>query len=583
VNALFFSILNHAFSSNRDASQLQKKILEQEYFYLVFSSSGLFLIEGKTLPVLLQENDANIYVNKTAVGCSVKTVLKAELLELISSQANLKEIRFYSAVPIHISFPPQALLGSTAQTPPKTSDQAPKPMSDDSIQSSESSPEGNAVGLEPGGDDSVSELMPDLQPSELELQPPELPSEEIPQDFLSVSEPEDPTPESIPETPPDTKPEAAPDPSPKPSTPAQPNPQSTPESAKVSANPAPAAETPQGSQFLGVDKVKEYFSLFDVNARNKIDPGHRFTNIRTLVETLCQQNGLDFSDIDEAMDLRKGTTNSFIKDPVGKPAKKEMVLKYLKFFGLEEYWLFYQDCCMEIKRQILASPDLNRAKIKYPAAPYAEKFRLTEIREGKYEGAILYRVTLVGEKDTVKLYVTNPMKPVLKIDRQYQLLDRDGKPRPEDEKRKNNDIIQPPSKDDLAYILSGIEKKKPAAGSDRTFEQVRKDKIIFYLKDKLKLRIPSAESKYKEFESDTDILNEFYEYIVNRKFGKIEVQGYTARRLIKELKITEPYEAFHYLVELRANPGETKQKLKLIEGSLKAKKNEGASSSPEQK
>lgn len=529
MQALFSDIMNCALQSYMGKDELKKAILEQEYFYLPFMGEKPFLIDEITLPVLLQESSANIYVCKTAAGCCVNTMRKEELLALISDLTDLQEVRFYSTVPIHISYSPHALLENRLQVATGNKSVTPKPNPAPSPK-----PDLNELEQKP---------KVDVKPHEQE-------------ETVSLEQ----------------KSKAVESESSKPM-----------DSDKLEAQSAlPEAEEKLDGEdegkrvLLGVDRVREYFSTLDVSRRQKMDPGHRFANIRTLVETLYQQNMLDPAGIDDALGFTKNFTNDFIRNPAGKPVPKETVLKYLRYFGLEEYWITYQDCCPEIKREILKSQELNQFKLKYPAGLYAEKFRLTEICEGKYDGGIIYRVKLEGETDTVQFYVTNPMKPPLKIDRVYQLLDRDGKERKEDEKRKAEDKIQPPSQSELADILANIQTKKAPVKGDRTFEQVRKDKIIFYLKDKLKLQLPSAESKYKEFECDPDILNEFYEYIINHRFGKLEIQGYTARKLIKDLKITEPYEAFHYLLELRSSPGETKQKLKLLEGSLKAKRMESA-------
>lgn len=584
MKSLFLKILNHAFSPGGGKSGLRDEILEQSYFYLAMRENTPFRINEKTISVLLQESDANIYVCKTAAGCIVKTLLKNELLGLISGLQGLEEVRFYSTVPIHVSFTPQELMGEPPETIPKASQtshpQPPEPAPEPDSEPQPSDIDLNAeidLGLQMDGIDpvpSIPEVEEQIPPMdtqvpdiEMELEPPEQtpePGTQIPNDELDLQIP-DPAAESTPKE------------APKPDTPSK--------QEKLSSQPSESALSKSDSQFAGVDEVKKYFSLFDVAARNRIDPGHRFTHINTLVETLYQQNGLNTSDIDKALDFIDNFTSNFIKSAPKESKKKAVIRKYLDFFGLGEYWLFFQDDCPEIKREILNSSELNQQKIRYPAKPYAEKFRLTEICEGRYDGAIIYKVTLTGEKDTVQLFVTNPVKPVLKVGNVYQLLNRDGEERAEDLKRKSEEKIELPSEDEIADILrkvEGKEKGKPV-GTERSFEQKRKDKIIFYLKDRLKLQLPSAENKFKEFESDSDILNEFYEYIVNRKFGNLEIQGYTARRLIKELKITEPYEAFHYLLELRYSPGETKQKLKLIEGSLKAKRQEAEKKEKEKK
>lgn len=537
MERLHLRILNYAFSP-QNTDELRKEILMQEYFYLPFNKKGPFIIDKITLPVFLQENDAAIYAQRTAFGYEVKTVFKKELLALISELNDLKEVKFYSNIPIHITFHVETLVEKKAefipQMPPEPSPESTpvlpeKEVSKTDTQESSQKPESL--------DQKNQTNEPEIQPSKQNIQP-------VEPDF---------------------------------------------ESSKMTEN-GEAAEKGSGDnavidnkkEFKGVDKVREYFSILDAAGRRKIDPGYRFLNIHTLVETLYQQNGLDPLDIDKALGFVEmngkpsNFTYHFIKNPTEK-AKKDIVLKYLRFFGLEEYWLAYQDCCPEIKNEIKQSPELDQMKLKFPPKLYAERFQLTKFQKLKYDGGLVYRVTLTGETDTVEFNVTNPMQPALKVGKSYQLLDKNGEERTEDKKRKEeNQLPKLLTKDDIADVFSETQKKKPSTQSDQSFDQIRKNKIIFYLKDKLKLQRPSAESKFKEFECDSDILNEFYQYIEYHKFGNLEVQGYTARRLMKELKITEPYEAFHYLLELRNSPGETKQKLKLLEGSLKAKRMENA-------
>lgn len=529
MKKLYLDILNHAFSLQTGVDEIQRQILKEEYFYLLFNNDTPFTIDNITLPVFLQENDAAIYVRKIAHGYNVKTMLSDELLAMISDLAGIKQVKFYSNTPIHITFSPQSFSKKEPPNPPPEPAPAPPEQLPEPIHQNYSQ------------ETKIDELI--IHPLEQKEQPINLPEPALEE----LNSPPVPTP--------------------------KPQLQEAEEMAHGKAEEERLQAGGKG-QFVGTDKVREYFSILDAAARRKIDPGNHFMNIRTLVETLYQQNGLDPSDLDEALGFPNKFTYNFIKN-ITEKAKKDVVLKYLSFFGLEEYWLSYQDCCMEIKNEIKRSHELDQMKLRYPAKLYAERFQLKKIRKLKYEGGLIYRVTLIGETDTVEFNVTDPMKPVLKVDRIYQLLDGNGDERAEDKKRKESEsITKPPSKEELADILSSIQTKKSPVPADQSFEQIRKNKIVFYLKDKLKLQRPSAESKYKEFECDSDILNEFYEYIEHHRFGKLEVQGYTARRLVKELKITEPYEAFHYLLELRNSPGETKQKLKLLEGSLKAKKKE---------
>lgn len=91
----------------------------------------------------------------------------------------------------------------------------------------------------------------------------------------------------------------------------------------------------------------------------------------------------------------------------------------------------------------------------------------------------------------------------------------------------------------------------------------------------------SAIAKYRDLESEGDILDEFYRYITKKQFGKFEQFGFSARKLIKEMHM-EPYEAYLSLVQLRSSPQETKQRLIYREQDpqyqKKPKKKEGGES-----
>ena len=68
----------------------------------------------------------------------------------------------------------------------------------------------------------------------------------------------------------------------------------------------------------------------------------------------------------------------------------------------------------------------------------------------------------------------------------------------------------------------------------------------------------SAEAKYKALEVEPDILDEFYKYVERHQVGSVEVQGYTAKRLLRETNLS-PYDVYLALVRLRSDPKGTIQ------------------------
>ena len=98
------------------------------------------------------------------------------------------------------------------------------------------------------------------------------------------------------------------------------------------------------TSFAGVDRVRKALDTYEVNARRKIDPGAYYENAHTLVQSLIQENSLDHSELDKALGLSSGRTYSFCMN-VTEPASKELIAKYLGYFGLAPYlYVFAKNC-----------------------------------------------------------------------------------------------------------------------------------------------------------------------------------------------------------------------------------------------
>lgn len=336
-------------------------------------------------------------------------------------------------------------------------------------------------------------------------------------------------------------------------------------------SPVSVPDRPQMSSrtFKGVDEVRRALETYEANARRKIDPGARYENIHTLIQTLAQQNESDPTDMDKILGLTDGYSRRFfisvteINPPIG------VMQKYLSYFGLEGYLYIYKSDSRELARYLGSHKIIDKFALRSSPSPSAERFRLESITQGtdKETNAYIYKLSLTSNKGNhIEIVVSNPMKPApLIVGREYQLMNRGGKVREVDEApQKITGVSSLPGEEEMAALVASLEEKgngkksgrdKPA----RTYEETRKDEIIKYFREK-GLDTRSATAKYRDLEIEDDILDEFYKYVTKKQFGKLELFGYSARKLIKEMHM-EPYEAFLSMVQLRSNPQETKQRL----------------------
>lgn len=337
----------------------------------------------------------------------------------------------------------------------------------------------------------------------------------------------------------------------------------------IPAMPAPPsnqADIPTATRaFLGVEDVKKALDTFEPNARRRLDPGRRYENIHTLIQTLVQQNEIDPASLDRTFKLGQGYSRNFFTDIKGVDPSIDVVKKYLSFFGLQGYLYVYKSDCRELMRYLGSHKVIDKFGLRTPPMATAERFRLNEIIRGTDGDAYVYKLFLNSDKgNTMEMVVSNPLKPPLVIGREYQLMNRGGKVRDEDEKpAKITDVSKLPSEEEMSAMVAGLENKgkknHDADKSTRSYEEQRKDEIIRYFRTR-GMDTRSATAKYRDLEPEDDILDEFFKYITKKQFGKFEQFGFSARKLIKEMHM-DPYEAYLSLVQLRTNPQETKQRL----------------------
>lgn len=324
--------------------------------------------------------------------------------------------------------------------------------------------------------------------------------------------------------------------------------------------------------FKGVEEVKNAFETYEINARRKIDPGARYENIHTLIQSLAQQNGIDPNELDQRLDFTDGYSRRFFLDVKTLDPSIEVMKKFLSYFGLESYLYLFRKDCRELQRYLGSHKFIDKYKLKNRIDPSAERFRLDKIIRGKDGDVFVYKVFLTGNRGGSEEFVlSDPRNPPLVVGKEYQIMERDGRPRDVDmAPQKMTSVTVLPNNEEMQALINSLDEKdlsrktgKTSKDSGdkqpRTYDETRKDEIIKHFR-KQGMDGRSALAKYRDLEVEDDILDEFYKYIQSKKFTKFEVQGYTARKLIKEMHM-EPYEAFLSLVQLRTDPQETKQRL----------------------
>lgn len=332
-------------------------------------------------------------------------------------------------------------------------------------------------------------------------------------------------------------------------------------------NAQPAAPTVMTEQptaekkLVGVEEVRRALDTFEANARKKLDPGARYENFSTLVQTLTQQNNIDPNELDKTLDMPAGYTRKLFTEVHTSTPSQNVVLKYLSFFGLSEYLYLYAKNCPEIRNFLLNHDKIDRYKLKPSPVISAERFKLDDIQRGKNNGFYVYKLKISSKSGPMEIIVSNPLN--LQIGREYQLMEGNGDARKKDlQPKREADRMSNPSDAELMALAQALEEKEKKGSkepAERTYEQKRKDTIIAYFRKKERdINFKSAEAKYKALEVADDILDEFYKYVEKHQFGSVEVHGYTAKRILQETTLS-PYDAYLSLVRLRNDRDGTMQ------------------------
>lgn len=322
----------------------------------------------------------------------------------------------------------------------------------------------------------------------------------------------------------------------------------------------------QGSSFLLVDEIKDTLNTYNNADRREMDPSGHYENIHSLVEAVIRANQINSDEVDHLLDLPAGYTKHFCIERASCESSKATIKKYLNYFGLSEYLYLFKASSLELINEIRKNPQLDTYTLKPAKISTKEKFKLLSFRRGHdYNDAFVYGLQLQSKKRLFDLVVSLPFG--LSVGKEYEIVGLE----PEIDETKLDsaaDAIPLPSENMQEELLKKLEnkdrkiKKDPKKGEPE-YEEHRKSFIIGDFK-KQGMNFPAAEKSFQALAVEPDILDEYYLYLKNRRFGKIEILGYTLRRLVKELHFPA-YEASLQMVELRKDPKETAQRLKYRE------------------
>lgn len=320
----------------------------------------------------------------------------------------------------------------------------------------------------------------------------------------------------------------------------------------------PSDEPSSAPVFEGIDLIKKVFSTYDRNSRRRLDPGSRYENIHTLIQSLVHQNSIEYETLDRTLELPAGYTREFCNSANSVHPSMGVIEKYLAYFGLREYLYLFKSNSTEIAKYIKEKKGLDRYEISSQSQSGAARLTLKKMEQGSgSDGYYVYRLHFENANGIkLAVIVSNPFNKV--VGREYSIVGYEG---PTGETSDVTSSAPVKSDEELQAIVDSLTpEKKAGQAQERTYEEKRKDTILYYFK-KQGMDIRSAEAKYKDIEVEPDVLDEFYKYIETKKFGKIEIAGYSARKLIQEMKMPA-YDAYLSLIQLRTDPQNTKQRLK---------------------
>lgn len=163
----------------------------------------------------------------------------------------------------------------------------------------------------------------------------------------------------------------------------------------------PDREEPSPHDFELVAEVRKVLNMPARADRRKIDRSDYYTNFHTLLDKLMLANGLGSSAMDEALGLNPGFTEMQRREVTKSNVPKDIMLKYLDYFGLREFLYVFKEQSLELAKELKDTPDMDKYEIKKAGAKTIEAFTLIKVESKKVNGINRYRMLYKSEYRTV--------------------------------------------------------------------------------------------------------------------------------------------------------------------------------------
>jgi len=352
-----------------------------------------------------------------------------------------------------------------------------------------------------------------------------------------------------------------------------------------------------------VPDVKKALSMPAAADRRKIDPAAHFENLHSLLGKLIQANGLDPAALDVQFGLPQGFTKKLCEDLKGDTTPKNIVRRYLEFFGLAEHLYIFQKECSEIAEELLNNPQIDAYKVKLARNTTEERFKLLSVKSKlDNNSALIYRLELKSPHRTQNVVVSTPFNFI--VGKEYAI---DGlspitnntdanKAATKGAERPSAAIVS--TKEEEEAVLAKIQaetknKGKPSqrqdtsskqngrmAGKKRYLDETPEERfdrekgiILEFIIRTSGCNARDAQIKFKSLADYPEIVSDFAKYIKTRKPGSCSSHGYNAKRLMDKLHYG-PYDAYAMLASLERDPKKTQEVLKYRETDPQYQKRE---------
>lgn len=354
------------------------------------------------------------------------------------------------------------------------------------------------------------------------------------------------------------------------------------------AAPEPDGEEPSSHVFELVAEVREVLNTPARADRRKIDRSDYYTNFHTLLDKLLLANGLGSSTMDEALGLNPGFTEMQRREVTKSNIPKDIMLKYLDFFGLREFLYVFKEQSLELAKELRDTPDMDKYEIKKAGAKTIEAFTLIKVESKKVDGINRYRMLYKSDHRTVSSvessifdrikggkYQINGLDPVdtglqgrLAENENASTQAADAVPQDAIE----NILKQLDSKDKHGCVprqpKQGRGDAKPCRGESMTPDaQMERDRstVLGWICQTKKVSSAEAKNMMAKFSDNSTVLASFAKYISTKKADTSYARfGYTPRRLMTELHF-DIIEAYEIMAAFESDPKGTKQYLKYRE------------------